>query len=138
MQNRECREVQTEPLEVKERWTQHPATNMIASALGDATEQAVETEPKLKDKCLSEFLARAAPVCLRLLEETRASVRPQAKIMSSTNGVTEAVVSMSSTVPLLRGRHVRSLRSASVSASLLLAAYTTTTTTTTDSASTSR
>ena len=65
--------MQTEEVPTRQRWCQHPAANMQASGAGDGEDDLDAPAPELywRDEQLREFLNRAVPVCLCLLEEAR-------------------------------------------------------------------
>ncbi|XP_032222852.2 cytoplasmic dynein 2 intermediate chain 1 isoform X2 [Nematostella vectensis] len=121
------RELQTEDIEIRTIWTQHPAEGL--AGCGDEQE-SFTTEEFLSTKSsshidsvrMTSFLKKAGQACLVLLEE---ALVEQTSIMlkeSKCLACTDGYVQLATKQPLLGGRSIRSVHISPVQTHLMLAA----------------
>jgi hypothetical protein len=124
------REVQTETVEMRTKWTQEPPNDLKGCGRDEAEgqeqdeEQDEETsrqQKKQDEERLGKFIGKAGMVVAALLEENLSlySVKQQ----KTATGLTcsESVARLASTIPLFAGRSVRHIAFSSAQPSLILA-----------------
>ncbi|XP_069853311.1 cytoplasmic dynein 2 intermediate chain 1 isoform X1 [Dipodomys merriami] len=111
------RDIQTEDIETREVWTQHPGESALVSGgsrdrgLSDAT-----IVPKIDTPRLSSFLRAACQVVAVLLEEDRLSVRPSWQLTAEDNSlhVSDSSCQLNTDLPFLQNREVLCLHASQV------------------------
>ncbi|CAH1241722.1 WDR60 [Branchiostoma lanceolatum] len=120
------REVQTEEVEITQKWTQHPSSQL--NACGDdssisGTDQDQETKAVDTVK-LTNFLNRSCQVVAVLLEEDLASRTAEPKRSAHSNmAFSDNMVTLVTSQQLLAGRHVVSASFSPTQPQLLLLAF---------------
>ncbi|XP_066300331.1 cytoplasmic dynein 2 intermediate chain 1-like [Branchiostoma lanceolatum] len=120
------REVQTEEVEITQKWTQHPSSQL--NACGDdssisGTDQDQETKAVDTVK-LTNFLNRSCQVVAVLLEEDLASRTAEPKRSTHSNmAFSDNMVTLVTSQQLLAGRHVVSASFSPTQPQLLLLAF---------------
>ncbi|XP_053715512.1 cytoplasmic dynein 2 intermediate chain 1 isoform X1 [Synchiropus splendidus] len=103
------RDIQTEEIEVSEKWTQHPPEH--SGACGDPnlrSEDKTQTEVKFDTQSLTIFLRSAAQVAVVLLEEDQAEKKSLKKQASQTDllSFSDGGLHLNTQLPFLHGRHI--------------------------------
>ncbi|XP_019613494.1 PREDICTED: WD repeat-containing protein 60-like [Branchiostoma belcheri] len=120
------REVQTEEVEVSQKWTQHPSTQVNAcgddsSISGPDQDQETKAVDTVK---LTNFLNRSCQVVAVLLEEDLASRTAEPKRSTHSNmAFSDNMVTLATSQLLLAGRHVVSASFSPTQPQLLLLAF---------------
>uniref|UniRef100_A0A8C5MZX2 Dynein 2 intermediate chain 1 n=1 Tax=Leptobrachium leishanense TaxID=445787 RepID=A0A8C5MZX2_9ANUR len=126
--NEDCvdRDVQTEEIEIEEKWTQHPGEGSIACG-GEKNNAAsnVESVPKLDTQRLTCFLRSACQVVAVLLEEDRADRASEWKLQSKEHcmSISDGCFQINTDLPFLQDRHVHRLHFSETQRHLLLSAH---------------
>ncbi|XP_054582130.1 cytoplasmic dynein 2 intermediate chain 1 isoform X2 [Eptesicus fuscus] len=106
------REVQTEEMETREAWTQHPGEGAAVSGGSESREPSdAATVPKVDTLRLSSFLRAACQVVAVLLEEDRVAAAPSRDpgAQDSTLPLSDSVWQLNTSLPFLQHRTVSSL-----------------------------
>ncbi|XP_018122637.1 cytoplasmic dynein 2 intermediate chain 1 isoform X2 [Xenopus laevis] len=103
------REVQTEEIDIEEKWTQHPGEGAVVSGghKSDAAENATSSM-KVDSQKLSSFLQSACQVIAVLLEEDRAEKRSDWNVQSKEPcmSISDGCFQLNTCLPFLQARQV--------------------------------
>lgn len=129
--NDDCctREVQTNVIEMRTKWTQEPPDDLAGSGIDPTEVHLYDTDDEEKRKQdvdrLGLFVAAAGPVCSMLLEENLVTYSRRGDIRTVATGLdfSESVTQLSSTMPLLAGRHVTYAHFSEARPHMVLTAY---------------
>ncbi|KAK1335312.1 hypothetical protein QTO34_004897 [Cnephaeus nilssonii] len=106
------RDVQTEEMETREAWTQHPGEGAAVSGGSESREPSdAAAVPKVDTLRLSSFLRAACQVVAVLLEEDRVAAAPSRDpgAQDSTLPLSDSVWQLNTSLPFLQHRTVSSL-----------------------------
>ncbi|XP_072307063.1 cytoplasmic dynein 2 intermediate chain 1 isoform X2 [Eucyclogobius newberryi] len=126
------RDIQTEEIELCEKWTQHPPEHSGACAdpnISPATRERALDELKIDSKRLTTFLQSASQVMVVLLEEDQAernslrNVKTQTDVLSFSDGSLQ----LSTKLPFLHGRHISLIHFSQVQKHTMISVHTSTT-----------
>ncbi|XP_013391905.2 WD repeat-containing protein 60-like [Lingula anatina] len=118
------RDIQTEEIETKEKWCQHPPEDLKGSGGDDEeTEKSVDSSGKVDSVRLTKFLQQSLQVVAILLEEDQAE-RNQAEVLASRSNTSFSESTISLTQPsFLADRPVLQCHFSPVQNNLLLAVH---------------
>ncbi|XP_045145793.1 cytoplasmic dynein 2 intermediate chain 1 isoform X2 [Echinops telfairi] len=111
------RDIQTEEIETREVWTQHPGESAIVSGGSENKEISDATIiPKIDTPRLSNFLRAACQVIAVLLEEDRVAAAPGWNIKAQENTLlfSDSSSQLNTSLPFLRNRKVSCLHASQV------------------------
>ncbi|XP_071382120.1 cytoplasmic dynein 2 intermediate chain 1 [Centroberyx affinis] len=105
------RDIQTEEIEVCEKWTQHPAESSGACGDPNLSQEARDksiSEMNIDSQRLATFLHSASQVMVVLLEEDRAERKSLRKLRTQTDTLSfsDGSLQINTKLPFLYGRHV--------------------------------
>ncbi|ELK37998.1 WD repeat-containing protein 60 [Myotis davidii] len=106
------RDIQTEEMETREAWTQHPGEGAAVSGGGESREPSdAAAVPKVDTLRLSSFLRAACQVVAVLLEEDRVAAAPSLApgAQDSTLPLSDSAWQLNTSLPFLQHRNVSSL-----------------------------
>ncbi|KFO37310.1 WD repeat-containing protein 60, partial [Fukomys damarensis] len=111
------RDIQTEDIETREVWTQHPGEGAIVSGGSEERETSDATVvPKIDTPRLSNFLRKACQVIAILLEEDRLAAEPTCKLRTQDNtlSISDSASQLNTGLPFLQNRKVSCLHASQV------------------------
>ncbi|KAJ8277578.1 hypothetical protein GJAV_G00076910 [Gymnothorax javanicus] len=122
------KDIQTEEIEVDDKWTQHPADGRMNSGgpkliNGDSDESMAKMN--IDSKRLAEFLLSASQVVAVLLEEDRAEMHSLRKLKSQAHSLSccDGCLQLNTKLPFLHGREVSMLCFSPVQRQTLLSVH---------------
>ncbi|XP_034562787.1 WD repeat-containing protein 60 isoform X5 [Notolabrus celidotus] len=106
------RDVQTEEIEVCEKWTQHPSEHSGACGDPNLSQEARDrtmSEINFDSQRFTAFLHSASQVMVVLLEEDQAEKKSLRKLKSQTDALSfsDGSLQLNTKLPFLHGRHIR-------------------------------
>ncbi|KAM5157588.1 cytoplasmic dynein 2 intermediate chain 1 [Mantella aurantiaca] len=107
------REIQTEEIDIEEKWTQHPAEGaVVCGGHKSESEGNVGLKSKVDSQRLTCFLHSAAQVMAVLLEENRSEYQSRSKVHSKEPcmSFSEDCFHLNTNLPFLQGRKVYQLQ----------------------------
>ncbi|XP_075443936.1 cytoplasmic dynein 2 intermediate chain 1 isoform X3 [Ascaphus truei] len=126
--NEDCvdREVQTEEIDIEEKWTQHPGESAVVCG-GHKNDTSVNVVPiaKVDSQRLTSFLRSACQVIAVLLEEDRAEKQSDWKLQSeeSCMSISDGCFQLNTNLPFLHDRNIYSLHFSQVQRHILLTVH---------------
>nr|XP_048293747.1 cytoplasmic dynein 2 intermediate chain 1 isoform X1 [Myodes glareolus] len=111
------RDVQTEDIETREVWTQHPGEGSVVSGGSEEEDFSdVTVVPKIDTPRLSSFLRAACQVVAVLLEEDRLAAGPSQnpRAQDKALNISESSSQLNTNLPFLQGRKVSCLHASRV------------------------
>ncbi|XP_049976822.1 cytoplasmic dynein 2 intermediate chain 1 isoform X1 [Alexandromys fortis] len=111
------RDVQTEDIETREVWTQHPGEGSVVSGGSEEKDFSdVTVVPKIDTPRLSSFLRAACQVVAVLLEEDRLAAGPSQnpRAQDKALNISESSSQLNTNLPFLQGRKVSCLHASRV------------------------
>ncbi|XP_073915893.1 cytoplasmic dynein 2 intermediate chain 1 isoform X3 [Castor canadensis] len=120
------REIQTEDIETREVWTQHPGESSLVS--GGSEERVVSDAtvvPKINTPRLSSFLRAACQVVAVLLEEDRLAAEPSWSLRAedSTLCISDSSSQLNTSLPFLQNRKVSCLHASRVQRQMVVSIH---------------
>uniref|UniRef100_A0AAV2L7J3 WD repeat-containing protein 60 n=1 Tax=Knipowitschia caucasica TaxID=637954 RepID=A0AAV2L7J3_KNICA len=124
------RDIQTEEIELSEKWTQHPPEN--SGACGDPSispKSQDASELNIDSKRLTTFLQSASQVMVMLLEEVQAGGRSLSKMKTQTEvlSFSDGSVQLNTNLPFLHGRCISLVHFSQVQKHTMISVHTSTT-----------
>ncbi|XP_060068052.1 cytoplasmic dynein 2 intermediate chain 1-like [Ylistrum balloti] len=121
------REVQTDEIDVRQKWTQHPAEDYIGCGRGDGVKDIEDEEQSQVNKNLdlsrlSKFVQKAGQVISILLDEEKDVTKTDMNENKSNVGVSEGYTKLAQ-LPILKGRCVLFSQFAPSQPNMLITAY---------------
>ncbi|KAM4689705.1 cytoplasmic dynein 2 intermediate chain 1 [Discoglossus pictus] len=126
--NDDCveREVQTDEIDIEEKWTQHPGESTVVCG-GQESDSSVDVAPvtKVDTQRLASFLHSASQVIAVLLEEERADRQLHCKLQSQEPcmSISEGCFHLNTNLPFLHDRDVYQLHFSQVQRHILLTVH---------------
>ncbi|XP_030635006.1 WD repeat-containing protein 60 [Chanos chanos] len=123
------REIQTEEVDVTDKWTQHPAEGSIVCGgpklSNESSVESVVQMNSMDSRRLTSFLRSAAQVVAVLLEEDRAERHSLQKLRSQTDALSfsDGCLQLNTRLPFLHGREVSLLQFSQVQRQTLLSVH---------------
>ncbi|XP_021096482.1 WD repeat-containing protein 60 isoform X3 [Heterocephalus glaber] len=111
------RDIQTEDIETREVWTQHPGEGAIVSGGSEKRETSdASVVPKIDTPRLTNFLRVACQVIAILLEEDRLAAEPTCKLRAQdhTLPISDSASQLNTGLPFLQNRKVSCLHASQV------------------------
>ncbi|XP_075683526.1 cytoplasmic dynein 2 intermediate chain 1 [Rhinoderma darwinii] len=120
------REIQTEEIDIEEKWTQHPGEGAVVC--GGHRHDAVQDKgvvTKVDSQRLTTFLRSACQVITVLLEENRSEKQSNYQVQSEDPclSISESCFHLNTTLPFLQGRSVYQLQFSEAQRHLLLTVH---------------
>ncbi|KAM6216185.1 cytoplasmic dynein 2 intermediate chain 1 [Rhynchocyon petersi] len=120
------RDIQTEEIETREVWTQHPGEGAVVS--GDSENRAVfgtAVVPKIDTPRLSHFLRSACQVIAVLLEEDRVASEPKWNLRAQDNTLSfsDSSTQLNTSLPFLQNRKIYYLHACQVQRHLIVSVH---------------
>ncbi|XP_055007038.1 cytoplasmic dynein 2 intermediate chain 1 [Boleophthalmus pectinirostris] len=126
------RDIQTEEIELCEKWTQHPQEH--SGACGDPNNSSKARDGALNElnidsKRLTTFLQSASQVMIVLLEEDQAERNSLRKLNTQTDvlSFSDGSLQLNTKLPFLLGRHISLIHFSEVQKHTMISVHTTTT-----------
>ncbi|KAM4027089.1 cytoplasmic dynein 2 intermediate chain 1 [Anomaloglossus baeobatrachus] len=120
------REIQTEEIDLEEKWTQHPGEGAVVCG-GHRNDAALNigAVTKVDSQRLTAFLRSACQVVTVLLEEDRAEMQSNYKVQSKDPclSISESCFHLNTNLPFLQGRSVYLLQFSEAQRHLLLTVH---------------
>ncbi|XP_077347262.1 cytoplasmic dynein 2 intermediate chain 1 isoform X2 [Lithobates pipiens] len=119
------RDLQTEEIDIEEKWTQHPAEGAVVCGGHKNDSQGKVGQSKVDSQRLTGFLRSAAQVMAVLLEENRSEYQSRSKVHSKEPcmSISEGCFHLNTNLPLLQGRKVYRLQFSEAQRHLLLTVH---------------
>ncbi|XP_072268713.1 cytoplasmic dynein 2 intermediate chain 1 isoform X2 [Pyxicephalus adspersus] len=120
------REVQTEEIDIDEKWTQHPAEGaVVCGGHKNDLKDDMALKSKIDSQRLTSFLRSAAQVMAVLLEENRSDYQSRSKVHSKEPcmSISEGCFHLNTNLPFLQGRKIYHLQFSEVQRHLLLTVH---------------
>ncbi|XP_068091943.1 cytoplasmic dynein 2 intermediate chain 1 isoform X2 [Hyperolius riggenbachi] len=119
------REIQTEEIDIEEKWTQHPAESAVVCGGQKNDSENVGLSTRVDAQRLTDFLHSASQVMAVLLEENRAEYQSQSKVQSKEPcmSISEGCFHLNTKLPFLQGRQVYQLHFSDTQRHLLLTVH---------------
>ncbi|KAK7881757.1 hypothetical protein WMY93_030166 [Mugilogobius chulae] len=127
------RDIQTEDIELCEKWTQHPPEHSEAcgdSNISSKTRENGETDLNFDSKRLTTFLQSASQVMIVLLEENQAEKSFHRKLKTQTDvlSFSDGSLQLNTKLPFLHGRHISLIHFSQVQKHTMISVHNSTTT----------
>ncbi|XP_003469490.2 cytoplasmic dynein 2 intermediate chain 1 isoform X3 [Cavia porcellus] len=120
------RDIQTEDIETREVWTQHPGEGAIVSGGSKEGETSTATfVPKINTPRLSNFLRAACQVIAVLLEEDHLATEPTCnpRTQDSTLSISDSASRLNTSLPFLQNRKVSYLHASQVQRQMVVSVH---------------
>ncbi|XP_013365125.1 PREDICTED: WD repeat-containing protein 60 [Chinchilla lanigera] len=120
------RDIQTEDIETREAWTQHPGEGAIVSGGSEERETSdARFVPKIDTPRLSNFLRAACQVIAVLLEEDRLAAEPTCspREQDSTLLISDSACRLDTGLPFLQNRKVSCLHASQVQRQMMVSVH---------------
>ncbi|XP_023568684.1 WD repeat-containing protein 60 isoform X2 [Octodon degus] len=120
------RDIQTEDIETREAWTQHPGEGALVSGGSEERETSDATfVPKIDTPRLSNFLRAACQVIAVLLEEDRLAAEPTCspRAHDNTLSISDSASQLNTGLPFLQDRKVSCLRASQVQRQMVVSVH---------------
>lgn len=120
------RDIQTEEIDIEEKWTQHPAEGaVVCGGHKNDSQGNMGLQSKVDSQRLTGFLRSAAQVMAVLLEENRSEYQSRSKVHSKEPcmSISEGCFHLNTNLPLLQGRKVYHLQFSEAQRHLLLTVH---------------
>ncbi|XP_054848145.1 cytoplasmic dynein 2 intermediate chain 1 isoform X2 [Eublepharis macularius] len=119
------RDVQTEEIETREKWTQHPGETAIVCGGSKSGSDVSVLTPKIDSQRLANFLRSAGQVIAVLLEEDQVATQPRRNLRSrqTSLSISDKCFQLNTSLPLLQGRKVSCLHISQAQRQALLSVH---------------
>ncbi|XP_048367590.1 cytoplasmic dynein 2 intermediate chain 1 isoform X2 [Sphaerodactylus townsendi] len=121
------RDVQTEEIEMQEKWTQHPGeTAIVCGGPKKSSSDVSVLAPKIDSQRLASFLRSACQVIAVLLEEDQVATQPRRNLRSrqTSLSISDKCFQLNTNLPFLQGRKVSCLHISQAQRQALLSVHT--------------